>query len=170
MQVINSRLEKLINESEGRYLTSSELQPMKRYLQTFSERAKTYEILQTKGDAVVRHALKKFMSIHPEVMQKHGQRCYYDMTQVMRYIALSIVKDDTRFFNDSLLLWQANILTAYQKQNPCVTAYQCLKESVNAHLPSTATRLIEPYINMMIEALDIQPKLMTNFTKGSLVS
>ncbi|MCT7974754.1 phycobilisome protein [Laspinema olomoucense] len=170
MQAINSKLQELINENEGQYLSPGDLQGMKRYLQTFAERVKTYEMLREKGDLLVRHALKKFMSLHPDIMQKHGQRCYYDMTQVMRYSALAILKDDPRFFNDSLVLWQSNILTAYQRQNSCGVAYRCLKETTNAHLPSSANQYLDPYINRMIEALDIPPKLMANVQKAAIAT
>lgn len=170
MQAINSNLQELLESNEGRYLSGADLQPIERYLQSFGDRLKTYEILREKGDMLVRHALKKFMSHHPEIMQKHGQRCYYDMTQVVRYTALSILKDDPRFFNDALVLWQANILTAYQRQNSCGVAYRCLKETFAAHLPSGANQLIEPYLNMMIEALDVPPKLMASLQKGAIAS
>jgi hypothetical protein len=170
MEAINSKLAELIHDSEGRYLSGAELQPMKKYLHSFADRAKTYEILREKGDVLVRHALKKFMAMHPDIMQQHGKRCYYDMTQVVRYIGLSILKDDPQFFNDSLLLWQANILTAYQKQNSCGVAYRCLKEEVDDRLPSSASQLIDPYLNMMMEALDLPPKLMANVQKGAMAS
>ncbi len=170
MQAINSKLQELINENEGRYLSSGDMQSMKRYLQTFAERVKCYEILREKGDLLVRHALKKFMSLHPDIMQKHGQRCYYDMTQVMRYSALAILKDDPRFFNDALVLWQVNILTAYQRQNSCEVAYRCLKETTSSHLPSPVNQYLDPYLNRMIEALDIPPKLMANVQKGAIAS
>jgi hypothetical protein len=168
MEAINSTLAELIVESEGRYLTSAQLQPIERYLQTFTERFKTYEILQAKAEPLVRHALKKFATLHPDVMQKHGKRCHYDMSQVLRYIALAILRDDPRFFNDSMVLWETNILTAYHRQNSCLVAYRCLKETMETYLPPQALKYIEPYLEMMFQALDLPPKLMATVQKSAV--
>jgi hypothetical protein len=160
MQAINSQIEEIISRGEGRYLSATELQPIKQYVQTFTARAKTYQILQEKSEVLVRHALKKFMVQHPDIMQKHGKRCHYDMTMLLRYVGIAILRNDPRFLNDALVLWQANILTAYQKQKACHVAYRYLQEAVKEHLPSQAEQMIDPYIEMMMQALDLPPKLM----------
>lgn len=160
MLAVNSQLDDLISQSEGRYLTSSELQSTKQYLQTVLERSKIYELLKDKSDPLVRLALKKFMTLHPEIMKKHGKRCYYDMTEVMRYMALSILRDDEQFFKDAIALWETNILTAYQKQNPCLVCYRCLQDVIHEHLPSNITKYIDPYIQIMLEALDLPDRGM----------
>ena len=161
MLALNSQLDDLIAQSEGRYLSSSELQGTKNYLQTVLERSKIYELLTDKSDALVRLALKKFMAKHSDIMKKHGKRCYYDMTCVMRYMALSILLDDEQFFKDSVSLWQTNILSAYQKQNPCLVCYRCLQEVINENLPIKITKYIDPYMQIMLEALDLPPKPMS---------
>lgn len=102
------------------------------------------------------------MVLQPEVMRKHGSRCQYDMSEVMRYVALAVLRDDERFFKESLLFWQANILTAYRQNSACVVAYQCLKETLNEHLPAPAYQLIEPYISIIMQTLDLPPKLMAS--------
>lgn len=160
MIAINSQLNDLISQSEGRYLSNSELQGIKQYLQTVSERAKIYDILKTKSDPLIRLALKKFMALHPDVMKKHGKRCYYDMTEVMRYIALSVLRDDPQFFKEAMALWETNILAAYQKQYPCLVCYRCLQEVIHENLPSNVTKYMDPYITIMMQALDLPAKMM----------
>lgn len=167
MQAINSQLEEAIGNSEGRYMTATELQPLKRYMETVSIRAKTYALLEEKSDLLARHALKKFMSIQPELMKKHAKRCYYDMSMLLRYLALAMLRDDPRFFNDSIILWQANILTAYRQQKSCFEAYNYLQETLKEHLPPFASQLIAPYIDMMTQLLDLQPKLMATVERGA---
>ncbi len=169
MHAINSSLESIINQSEGRYLQSNGLQPIKRYLQTFAARSKTYEILRNHSDKLVVQALKKFANLHPEIIQKHGKRCQYDMTEALRYMALALLRDDPQFLKESLVLWQANILAAYQRNAACVVAYRCLQETLAAHLPPVANQLIDPYLQIMLQALDLPPKLMANVQKGVAV-
>jgi len=160
MIALNSQLDDLIAQSEGRYLTAAELQPTKQYLQTVLERSKIYDLLKEKSDPLIRLALKKFMALHPEIMKKHGKRCYYDMSEVMRYIALSVLRDDEQFFKDAMALWETNILAAYQKQYPCLVCYRCLHEVLKEHLPTNVTKYMDPYIQIMLEALDLPAQSM----------
>lgn len=166
MRSINSLLEELANQSEGRYLTATELQPVQRYLKSFSNRLQTYNLLRDKADKLVQQALKKFLVLEPEIMQKHGKRCQYDMAQVLRYIALSVLRDDEKFFKENLFFWQANILTAYRQNNTCLTAYRCLQEVLSESLPAPAYQLIEPYIEIILQTLDLPPKLMASVQKA----
>ncbi len=166
MPGINSTWENVINQSEGRYLNSTELQTMQRYVQTFSVRLKTYEILREKSDALVTQSLKKFMLVHPEIMQKHSQRCVYDMKMTICIIALAILRDDPQFFKECLSLWLTNILQAYQKNLPCLKAYSCLQEVMKEQMPSAASQLILPYIDIVLQALDTPAKLMATVQRG----
>lgn len=168
MRTINSTLEELANQSEGRYLTTAELLPMQRYLKTVSARLKTYEILREKSEKLVQITLRKFMSLQPEVMRKHGSRCQYDMGEMMRYMALSVLRDDERFFKESLFYWQANILTAYRQNGACLIAYRCLQETLSEQLPAQANQLIEPYMNIVLQTLDLPPKLMASVQRASV--
>ncbi|MBW4491712.1 MAG: phycobilisome protein [Oscillatoria princeps RMCB-10] len=165
MRSINSLLEDLANQSEGRYLTPAELQPVYRYLKTFSNRLQTYGLLRERSDKLIQESLKKFLSLQPEVMRKHGSRCQYDMTAALRYMALSVLRDDPAFFKENLLYWQANILAAYRQHEACLVAYRCLQETLNEQLPAAANQLLEPYIDMILQTLDLPPKLMAPVQK-----
>ncbi|HLO50464.1 MAG TPA: phycobilisome protein [Kamptonema sp.] len=166
MPGINTTWEKVINQSDGRYLNNTELQTMQRYVQTFSVRSKTYEILRDKSDSLVTQAMKKFMLVHPEIVQKHSQRCVYDMKMTMCIMALAILRDDQQFFKECLSLWLTNILQAYQKNLPCLKAYCCLQEILKEQLPAAANQLITPYIEIVLQALDTPAKLMATVHRG----
>ncbi len=167
MRSINSLLEDLANQSEGRYLTATELHPVQRYLKSFSTRLQTYNLLRDRADKLVQQALKKFLVLEPEVMQKHGKRCQYDMAQVLRYIALSVLRDDEKFFKENLFFWQANILAAYRQNDACLVAYRCLQEVLSEHLPAAAYQLTDPYIEIVLQTLDLPPKLMATVQRAS---
>lgn len=170
MPGLNSTWDDLINESDGRYLTDTETQTMQRYLQTFAARLKTYEILRDKSDPLITQALKKFMLVHPDIMQKHSQRCVYDMKMTVCIMALAILRDDPRFFKENLIFWQANILTAYQRNHSCLKAYCCLQDVFKEQLPPPAYQLISPYLDVVLQALDTPAKLMTSVHRGGVKS
>ena len=166
MPGINTAWDEAINDSDGRYLTDAELQRFNQYVQTFTVRAKTYEILRDKSDPLIKHALKKFMLVHPDVMEKHAQRCLYDMRMAVCIMALAILRDDVKFYRECLFLWQANILAAYQRNTSCHKAYICLQEAIKEHLPPACNQLIKPYIDVILQSLDTHPKLMATVERG----
>ncbi|WP_449419897.1 globin family protein [Phormidium nigroviride] len=168
MPGINVAWETVINQSEGRYLNSTELQAMQRYVQTFSVRSKTYELLREKSDSLVTQAMKKFMLVHPDIVQKHSQRCIYDMKMTICITALAILRDDQQFFKECLSLWLANILEAHQKNLPCLKAYCCLEEILKEQLPTAASQLVLPYIDIVLQALDKPAKLMATVQRGAV--
>lgn len=168
MPGINYSWDEVINESDGRYLTDTELQKFQQYVQTFTVRSKTYEILREKSEPLIKHALKKFMLTYPDVMEKHSQRCLYDMRMAVCIIGLSILRDDLRFFKETLFLWQANILGAYQRNQSCHKAYECLQEVFKEYLPPACNQLLKPYVDVMLQSLDTHPKLMANVERGGM--
>ncbi len=166
MRSINSLLEDLAYQSEGRYLTPAELQPVYRYLKTFSTRLQTYGLLRDQSDKLIQQSLKKFLPLHPEVMRKHGSRCQYDLAAVLRYMALSVLRDDPLFFKENLLYWQVNILAAYRQNEACLVAYRCLQETLSEQLPAPANQFIDPYMEMVLQTFDLPPKLMAPVQKA----
>ena len=160
MSGINSTWDDLVKQSDGRYLTDRELQAFQQYLQKLPVRIKTYEIFRDKGDAMVKMALKKFAATHPDVMQKYGKRCLYDMTETVRIMAISILRDDLLYFKEVLVFWQVNILSAYQRQQACHKAYIDLQEVFTQYLPPAANQLVKSYLDIVIETLDRPVKLM----------
>lgn len=160
MTGLNSTWDDLINQSDGRFLTNTEVKVMQQYLHTLPTRLKIYELLRDKSEALIKQALKKFMLVHPEVMNKHSKRCIYDMTNTVCIMSLSILKDDERFFQEMLMLWLANILTAYQQNVACYKAYSYLQELFQQNLPGAASQLTQPYMELVLQSLEAPPKLM----------
>ena len=69
------------------------------------------------------------------------------------------------FLRKVCFFWQANILSAYRQNANCLVAYRCLQDVVNEHFPAPAQQLINPYLDMMLETLDLPPKLMASMQK-----
>ncbi len=153
MQVINHSLEKTILEADGRYLNAQELQPLEQYLRTYNTRMQAYQVLRDESENLVMQSLRKLAQTHPDVVQKHGPRCKYDMSEVLRYIALSILRDDSVYFKEQMSDWLDTILLAHRRNTQCATAYHYLQEVVQATLPATASDVIRPYLEILINTL-----------------
>lgn len=153
MHTLNHTLEKNILEADGRYLNSQELNPLEQYLQSYKIRLETYQQLRDQSDKLVLQALRKLAQAYPEIIQQHGQRCKYDMTEVLRYIAVSILRDDETFFKEQMMSWLDTILLAHRKTSQCTIAYRALQEAVSSSLSATSGNLVRPYLDIVLQAL-----------------
>ncbi|PZV16335.1 MAG: phycobilisome protein [Leptolyngbya sp.] len=154
MHALNYKLDKSILEADGRYLDSQELYPLESYIQSYEIRLNTYKHLQDHGEKLVILALRKLAQLYPELIQQHGSRCKYDMTEVLRYIALSILRDDELLFKEKMLAWLDTILLAHKRNDHCRHAYQNLQEAIAANFVAAETRLIRPYLELTLHALE----------------
>lgn len=153
MHTLNYTLEEKILEADGGYLDVQGLRSFEQYVQSYPARLETYEILRDKSPALIIQSLRKLAQSYPELVQKYGQRCQYDMTEVVRYIALSILRDDEAFFKEMMMSWLDTILLAHKRQKHCNLAYRYLQDAVNAGLPSANSALIRPYLDCVITLL-----------------
>lgn len=153
MPALNHTLEQNIVVADGRYLSQDELKPLENYVNSYAARLETYQKLSQQSDAIVLSALKKFARVHPEIIQQSGKRCQYDMSEVLRYIALAILRDDEFLFLEKIMFWLDTVLRAHHKQAACSKAYHHLQEAVEETLSSTNCSLIRPYINVVLNAL-----------------
>jgi hypothetical protein len=153
MRTINHELEKTVLEADGRFLNSRELDILERYLNSYDKRQQTYQLLRDNSKTLVIAALRRLFEKYPDLLQKHKQRCAYDMSEVLRYVALSVLRDDETFFMEATLSWLDTILVAYKKNNACSDAYRFLKEAVDKHLPSHSSLLVSPYLDRVQQIL-----------------
>ena len=153
MHTLNHTLEKCVLEADGRYLNAQELSPLEQYAQSYAVRMHTYQQLRDGGDALILQALRKLAQTYPELIQQHGQRCKYDMTEVLRYVALSILRDDETFFKEQMMSWLDTILLAHKKTAHCMTAYRFLQEAIAAKLPAEDVTLTRPYFDIVMQSL-----------------
>jgi hypothetical protein len=154
MHTLNHDLEKTVLDADGRYLNAGELGVLERYIESYSKRLETYQLLRDNSKALVVEALRHLFESYPELLQKHKQRCAYDMSEVLRYIALSILRDDETFFMEALFSWLDTILVAYKKNNACADAYGYLKQAVEKQLPSRCSLMVGPYLEKVQQVLE----------------
>ncbi|WP_416668400.1 phycobilisome protein [Egbenema bharatensis] len=153
MHTLNRTLEEKILEADGRYMDAQALRSFEQYAHSYAARLETYQNLASKSHAIIVQSLRKLAQSHPDLVQKHGQRCQYDMTEVVRYIALSILRDDEIFFKEQMLSWLDTILIAHKKHDHCATAYRYLLDEINANLPPSNSTLLRPYLDTVITTL-----------------
>ncbi len=153
MQMLNHTLERAIATADGRYLASQELMPLEQYVQTYRTRLEAYQYLRDNSDKLVLLALRKLAQVHPELIQQHGSRCKYDMNEVLRYVALSILRDDETFFREQMMSWLDTILVAHKRHAHCVVAYVALQDAIAAAFPAHVGSFVRPYLEIVLQSL-----------------
>jgi hypothetical protein len=153
MHTLNHDLEKNVLEADGRYLDAQGLYPLEAYVQSYATRLHTYQQIRENSEKLVIQALRKLAQTYPELIQQHGQRCKYDMTEVLRYIALAVLRNDETFFKEQMLVWLDTILLAHKRNSHCVIAYRNLQDAIAMTLPGADSNLIRPYLEIVIQTL-----------------
>ena len=142
---MNRTLDEKIANVDRVYLTDIDLYNLERFANSFSLRVKTYNILRDRTDEITIRTLKLLAQQYPELVQKQLQRCKYDMSNLIRYTSLSILRDDELFFREALMDWLANIINSYQVTQECSTAYRLFQSVIDEMLPLECAALVKPY-------------------------
>lgn len=153
MPALNHQLQQAIIDADGQYLSAEALHPLENYYDTYRNRLDAYQEISQKSNDLVLAALRKFARVHPEIIQHSAKRCQYDMTQVLRYMALSLLLDDEFMFQEKMMFWLDTMLRAHHKQEACCKAYHYLQESAQELLTANTAALIRPLINNVFESL-----------------
>jgi hypothetical protein len=139
--------------AEGRYLADLELTKFHCFIDSYTLRVSTYNSLQEHGDSMILQALRNLMPSNRQVIQKNSDLCKRDMSYVLRYAALSILKDDEKGFVEELVLWMQNILFALHKEDQSVQFYSALRDVINETMAPDEAALIHHYLTIFIDAL-----------------
>ena len=150
---MNRTLDEKIANVDRVYLTDIDLYNLERFANSFSLRVKTYNLLRDHTDEITIRTLKLLAQQYPELVQKQLQRCKYDMSNLIRYTSLSILRDDELFFREALMDWLANIINSYQVTQECSTAYRLFQSVIDEMLPVECAALVKPYSEMAISSL-----------------
>lgn len=153
MHTLSHAFEKTVLSADGRYLNAQELYPLEQYVKGYTARLETYHLLRDNSEKLVLQALRQLAQVHPELIQQHGKRCKYDMSEVLRYISLSVLRDDETFFREAMMSWLDTILVAHRRQSQCMTAYQYLHDVLGKALPAASFTLVRPYLDIVLLTL-----------------
>jgi hypothetical protein len=153
MLTMNRTLDEKVGDIDRVYLNDTELLNLERFANSFSVRVRTYNLLRDRADEITIKTLKLLAQQYPELVQKQLQRCKYDMSNVIRYTSLSVLRDDELFFREALMDWLANIINSYQIAKECSTAYRLMQSVVDEMFPPECAALVKPYSDMAISTL-----------------
>lgn len=149
-----STLERNLFAVDDRYLSDQELQLLEEYMQSHALRIKTYRLLQAQTDELVLKTLRKMTAGYSQMLQSHGQICKRDITDILRYISLCILKHDQQGFYEEFVLWMDTIMKAFKRKDAAHAAYTYLRAIVAESFPADSAKLVNGYVDQLIAAMD----------------
>ncbi|MCL1493216.1 MAG: phycocyanin [Pseudanabaena sp. Salubria-1] len=152
MLTINSTLGEKIGDIDRAYLTDEDLLNVEKFVNGFPSRVKAYNLLRDQSDELVSRSISLLAQQYPELVKKSSHVCKYDMSLNLRYVALSILRDDETFFREALIDWHANIIHSYGISKEVSVAYFLLRELTKKIAPPDCFNLINPYFEVTISA------------------
>lgn len=158
---MNTQIESLFSSAEGRYLALEEERQIIDYTRTLDARLATMRAVQAAETSIVEGCLNDIWSQHPDMQSAPPvvrEKARRDMTLVLRYAALAMVRDDPKMLEERLLYWLATILNSFGLMPVVDTGYRAMGRRVEAVLRPEQGALISPYLRQVHQTLTQSPR------------
>lgn len=147
-----SQLDRLSVNADGRYASDEELLFLREYLQSARLRFQLYQKLQKLEVQVVQTVLERLKAEDPTLLQVGGQdltaKWQRDTVRTLRYIAASLLINDTEIFKERMLLWFQTIMRSFQTQRSCEATYRVMQAVIKRHLSAEEAELVCPILEL----------------------
>jgi hypothetical protein len=148
---MNTQLDTMFSEAEGRYLESSEEARLVAYAASVPSRLEAMRAVQAAETRIIDETLEEVWARHPAFESRHAmarEKARRDMTLVLRYAAMAMLRDDEEMFKERLLYWLVTILNANNMGAVIDTAYRALARRAETHLATQHMEWMAPYLRL----------------------
>lgn len=149
---MNPSIERMFNDAEGRYLEATEQSTLTEFATSLELRLLVMREIEANESVIIESTVDALFIEHPELLENHPQareKAVRDMTLVLRYVALSVVRDSGDFLRGKLLTWFRTIIVAFEMQHALDFAYKRLIDETKKHLAPEPFGLVEPYLQLV---------------------
>lgn len=154
---MNRQIQDILCTAEGRYLNPGEQTTLREFAQTLEARLVAMTEVSGKETVIIERTVKEVLRAYPDLEQRYktaAQSCTRDMTLVLRYATLAMVRSDPQYLQDSLLTWMATILKGIGFAGHFVTdTYKTLERTALKELSPATGKLLQPLLQLCIESL-----------------
>lgn len=154
---MNSQIQSMLVEAEGRYLTADEQALLRDFASRVDERLGAMAEVEGKESVIIDQTLKELVRAYPDFEKKYtsarnkGGR---DLALALRYSTLAMVRGDSQFLHDSLLLWMGTMLRGLGMAPQFIEdAYKAMERVAGRELSPKVAELIRPYIQQCAREL-----------------
>lgn len=147
------QLDRLSNETEGRYASSAELQFIKDYVNSVDTRISAYEKIQTAAAEIVDKVAEIRSAAEPELFAKVSQVdgttvCRRDFTNILRHSAAALLFDDRDRMPENFLLWYKTIVKSFNYDRAAGVTYRVMQDVADEYLTPQEAALFNPILQL----------------------
>ncbi|TNE48869.1 MAG: hypothetical protein EP343_13350 [Deltaproteobacteria bacterium] len=156
---MNVTIEQMLNEAEGRYLTAEELKQVNEFTASIPKRIAAMKSIERSEERIVAEVINVVWQRHPEFEAKHNYskaKCTRDVGLVLRYCSMALLRNDTHFLSEKLLVWLRTILNSFEFGNTIDTTYSQLMEASKRHIKGEYYEMLEPYLQLTHHVLTMK--------------
>ncbi len=157
-----SRLLKVINNSDDRYLDPTEQSEILGYATSLPSRVDAMRQVERVEAEAIREAVDQIRRRYPrfEMFHERGwEKTIRDSTLILRQIVQSMLVDDSEVGEDKLYVWIRTIFSSFNFTPAIIReTYVLLKESIQTRISREAFTLLEPHFNHAIEIMSDIPE------------
>ncbi|TVQ13530.1 MAG: phycobilisome protein [Leptolyngbya sp. DLM2.Bin27] len=147
-----THVQALVQATDGRYATDSELMFFQRYLASVGTRLRAYQKIQAAEKQIIAQVMAQLKAQAPNTFAIGGQdltaKWQRDTVRVLRYSATALLLDDPERFKENLLTWFQTIMRAYGAQESCKLTYITMQKVVAQYLNAEELNLFSPILEL----------------------
>ncbi|MFO0578549.1 MAG: hypothetical protein U1A78_31480 [Polyangia bacterium] len=147
---MNSQIQSMLVEAEGRYLTAAEQTTLREFASRIDERLTAMAEVESKESAIIEQTMKDLLRAYPDFEKKYASarsKGGRDLALALRYSALAMVRGDSQFLHDALLLWMGTMLRGLGMAPQFIEdAYKAMERVTSRELTPKTAELLRPFI------------------------
>jgi hypothetical protein len=159
---MNRELQRIIHDSDSRYLTSEEKEAFNAYFERFSTHVKHAEAIEEAEEAAVRFCIENTRKRYPNFDKYHDKawaKAFRDVQLTLRYNVQAMLLDDRQGLEDKLLYWLRTILAGFNFTPEFNRdTYTYLFEGIKKNVPPATADAISPFLERTIEIMSDFPE------------
>jgi hypothetical protein len=158
---MNHQIEQLLSDAEGRYLEPTEQSAMIDYASSLEHRLAAMRAIQQHEAEIIEATMQAMWKEHPDMKVKHPhayKKGVRDMTLVLRYSSMAMVRDCHAYLDQKVLYWFRTIVLAFEMSTPLRFAYAELMRQAEARLAPDHYAAIMPFLQQSLDILAPQPE------------
>jgi hypothetical protein len=162
---MNSRLNKIAHDANGRYLNPEERTEFFSYVESVPHRFQAADAVEKAEESVIREVVEEMARRYPNFGKFHDQgwaKCFRDIQLVVRQDVQSMLWNDVPSLDDKILLWLRTTLSANNfTPGFCRDAFSLLREKLEGSLGAGDFELLRPYLDRNVDVLSDFPEPAT---------
>jgi hypothetical protein len=147
-----TQLSQLKLSTDGRYATAEELQFLKNYLNTATQRIETYRKIRDNEAFLMEDAYEQTKAVNPGLFLK-GNRdvssfAKRDRQHIFRILTGAMLFDDLDFLREGVLLWHRTIVKSFSIEEVTQVTWQTMPKVINKYLTADEAKLLSPGLGL----------------------